>query len=42
MAEKDISERLLASCNDVFADIMNGCLAIPGEGRPFRRVDDGN
>ena len=38
MAEKDITERLLASYNDVFADIVNGCFAILGGGRPFRRV----
>ena len=39
MAEKDISERFLTSYNDVFADIVNGCFAILGDGRPFRRVE---
>ena len=39
MAEKDITERHLASYDDVFADIVNGCFAILGEGRPFRRIE---
>ena len=41
MAEKDITERLLASHNDVFADIVNGCFTLLGGGRPFRRVEPG-
>ena len=39
MAEKDITERLLTSHNDVFADIVNGCFTLLGGGRPFRRVE---
>ena len=39
MAEKDIAVRRLAGHNDVFADIVNGCFAIMGDGRPFRRVE---
>ena len=39
MAEKDITERFLTGYNDVFADIVNGCFAILGDGRPFRRVE---
>lgn len=39
MAEKDITERLLTSHNDVFADIANGCFTLMGGGRPFRRVE---
>ena len=38
MAEKDIMERHLASYNDVFADIVNGCLFILGGGQAFRAV----
>ena len=39
MAEKDIVERHLASYNDVFADIVNGCIAILGDGQDFRKVN---
>ena len=41
MAEKDVTERSLTSYNDVFANIVNGCFAVLGDGRPFRRVEPG-
>ena len=39
MAEKDIVECHLTSYNDVFADIVNGCIAILGGKHPFCGVN---
>ena len=38
MAEKDITERHLASFHDVFAAIVNACIALLTGDRAFRQV----